>query len=175
MDHNPASAAPERGPRVLKYLRRFEDAVLALLLSAMITLAALQIFLRNVFETGIGWADPTVRLLVLWVGLLGALAASHDDRQINVDILTRLFPERARAVVRIVTHLATAAISGLVAYESGRFVLSEYEFGSVAFAGMPTWAAATVVPLAFAGIALRYLILAVHRGQDLVSNEPGLS
>jgi TRAP-type C4-dicarboxylate transport system permease small subunit len=175
MDHNQAGAMPERGARVLKYLRRFEDAVLALLLSAMITLAALQIFLRNVFETGIGWADPTVRLLVLWVGLLGALAASHDDRQINVDVLTRLLPEQARAVVRIITHLATAAISALVAYEAGRFVLSEYEFGSVAFASVPTWVSAAIVPLAFAGIALRYLILAVQRGQALVSSESGRS
>lgn len=175
MDRNHASPDLEHGLRVLRYLRRFEDAVLAVLLAAMITLAALQIVLRNLFDIGIGWADPTVRLLVLWVGLLGALAASRDDRQINVDVLTRLLPDRAGRAVRIVTHLATAAISGLVAYEAGRFVWSEYESGSVAFAGVPTWVSAAIVPLAFAGIALRYLLLAVDRGQALVSNEPGES
>jgi hypothetical protein len=61
------------------------------------------------------------------------------------------------------TCLFTAAVAGLVAYHAGRFVLSEFELGSVAFAGVRTWVAASIVPIAFAGIAIRYLLLALGR------------
>lgn len=157
--------------RAIHFLHRFEDALLAAALTAMVCLAAMQILLRNALESGLGWADPVVRLLVLWVGLLGALAASRDDRQINVDVLTRLLPSKAAVAVRALTHLATAAISALVAYHAGRFVLSEYEFESIAFSGIPAWAAAAVIPVAFGGIALRYLFQAIERGREFVSTQ----
>ena len=55
--------------RLEERLHRVEDILLALLLTAMIGLAALQILLRNLFNLGLAWADPTLRLLVLWVAL----------------------------------------------------------------------------------------------------------
>ncbi len=65
--------------RVLRIIHGFEDGLLALMVAAMIFLAGSQILLRNLFDTGFAWADPVLRLLVLWVGLLGALAASRTD------------------------------------------------------------------------------------------------
>ena len=45
--------------------KALEDAVLVLILSAMIALAAGQIFLRNLFDIGFFWSDELLRLLVL--------------------------------------------------------------------------------------------------------------
>lgn len=160
----PGDGANESGggpSRPLRALRRLEDGVLALLLTSMILLASLQILLRNVFESGIGWADPLVRVLVLWVGLLGALAASRDDRHINVDVLARLLPERPRRVTSALTSFFTAAVAGVVAYQSLRFVISELEFGGVGPGGLPSWGLASIIPIAFGGTALRYLLLAL--------------
>jgi len=150
-------------------LHRVEDVLLSLLLAGMIVLASLQIFLRNLFDTGIGWADPLVRVLVLWLALLGALAASRNDKHINVDVLSRLLPERARLGVRSVTSLATAIICGVVAYHALRFVLDEHEMATTAFASVPTWALASIIPVAFAGIALRYLLLSFAGARATIS------
>ena len=49
-----------------------------LLLLVMILLATTQILLRDLLETGLSWADPVLRLLVLWLALLGAMAATRD-------------------------------------------------------------------------------------------------
>jgi len=166
------SEGSDGSSRPLRALRRAEDTVLALLLSAMIVLASLQIFLRNLFDGGIGWADPMVRVLVLWVGLLGALAASRDDDHINVDVLTRVLPERARPLVRLVTSLFTAGIAGFVAFQAARFVASELEFESIAFAGVPTWALALILPFSFGGIAVRYLLHAARHARALGAREP---
>ena len=123
----------------------------------MILLASLQIGLRSILGTGIPWADPLLRVLVLWVGLLGAVAASREGRHITIDVLSRMLPARARAAVGVVTSLFTAAVAGLLAWHGTRFVASEHEFESVAFSGIPAWGLESVIPLAFALIALRYL------------------
>ena len=157
----PERAEPERA------LHRVEDAVLAVLLGAIVLLAPLQIALRELFGAGLAWADPLLRALVLWVGLLGALAASRDGRQISIDAISRVLPARARAAAGALTSLSTAGISGLVAYHGARFVHSELRFGSVAFSGIPAWWLESVIPFAFGWIALRYLLLGLAEARAL--------
>jgi TRAP-type C4-dicarboxylate transport system permease small subunit len=130
--------------------------LLAFLLGAMILLAPLQILLRGIFDTGIAWTDPLLRVLVLWVGLLGALVASRDGRQIRIDVLSRVLSGRARAAAGALTSLFTASVCGLVSFHAARFVASEREYGVIAFSGVPAWALESIIPFAFGAIALRY-------------------
>jgi TRAP-type C4-dicarboxylate transport system permease small subunit len=157
----PERAGPERA------LHRVEDALLAVLLGAIVLLAPLQIALRELFGAGLPWVDPLLRALVLWVGLLGALAASRDGRQISIDAISRVLPARARAAAAVLTSLITAGISGLVAYHGARFVHSELQFESPAFSGIPAWCLESVIPFAFGGIALRYLLLGLAEARAL--------
>ncbi|MBE0616658.1 MAG: TRAP transporter small permease [Proteobacteria bacterium] len=143
----------------LRVLRLTEDTLLALLLATMVLLASGQILLRNVFEAGLLWADPVLRALVLWVGLLGALVASRENRHISIDVLSRLLPPRIREVAQAVTNVFTAGVSAVVAYHAVRFAASDYAAGTKAFAGVPSWIVESIVPFAFAVIALRYLVL----------------
>lgn len=159
--------------RIFEIVHRVEDAALALLLGVMILLAPLQILLRNAFDTGISWADPLLRVLVLWVGLLGAAAASRGNRQITIDVLSKLISRRARAAVGVVVGLFTAAVSALVAYHAGRFVASERAYESVAFSGIQAWVFEIIIPLAFGIIALRYLLYGASNLGPLLGRRTG--
>jgi TRAP-type C4-dicarboxylate transport system permease small subunit len=75
--------------RALEILRRIEDLLLAVLVLILVVLAGGQIVLRDFFHTGISWADPLMRQLVLWTGMLGALAAVRDEKHIALDVLQR--------------------------------------------------------------------------------------
>jgi len=168
-----ASKAPGGGvERCLEWLHRLEDAVLAVLLGGMIVLASAQIFLRNLAETGLVWADPVLRVLVLWVGLLAALVASRADNHISVDVCSRLLRGRAQAGAKAVTHLFTAAVCAVLAYQSGRFVASEWQAGTEAFLGVPTWSVELILPFAFGLIGVRYGLLCVRRLKELLTGEP---
>ncbi len=151
---------PAGGPllRALQVVHRIEDGLIAVLLGSMVVLAGGQILLRNVLAGGTGWIDPLLRVLVLWVGLLGAVAASRSDKHIAIDAAVRALPPRARCLARAFTCGFTAAVAGLIAVHSARFVAMDYAARVVAFAGVPTWVLELVLPVAFALIALRYLL-----------------
>lgn len=145
--------------RLVAFLHHVEDAILVLLLGSMVVLAPLQILLRNFFDSALIWGDPMLRVLVLWLGLFGAMAASRGDRHITVDVLSRLLPGAAYRSLRVVTSAFTAAVCGIVAWHSWRFVELEREFGSTAFNDIPAWLFQTVIPFSFGVIGIRYALL----------------
>ena len=99
--------------RLEKAGRAGEDAVLVITLTAMILLAASQIVMRNFFSFGFIWTDEMLRMLVLWIAVAGAVAASRNDKHINIAILDRFLPDRIKLAVKIVVHLFTAAVCGV--------------------------------------------------------------
>jgi TRAP-type C4-dicarboxylate transport system permease small subunit len=154
------AAAPPVESALARLARLIEDGLLVVLLAVMTFLAVGQIVLRNVFDAGLLWADPLLRLLVLWLGLLGAAVATRDDRQITVDVLSRLLSPRLRAAARVATDLFTAVVAAVLGWNGGRLVLTDHEAGVAAFASVPAWVAELILPLAFAIIAWRYLRMA---------------
>lgn len=147
--------------RIRTVLYRIEDGILVGLLLLMIGLAVLQIFLRNFFDAGIVWSEILVRILVLWVGLVGAMVASRQGNHINIDILDRYLPKQIKSMVKTIVELFTALICTVVAYYSFTFVQVEYADGGIIFAGVPAWVCESIIPFAFTVIALRYLILSL--------------
>ena len=55
----------------------------------IIFLALLQILLRNAFGFGFLWAESVLKILVLWIALLGAMVATREDHHIKIDLLER--------------------------------------------------------------------------------------
>ena len=87
-----------------------ETGLLTLVLGAMILLAAAQIGLRNFFGGGFSWADESLRIMVLWVAMLGAVAASRDQRHVSIDALSRFLSPALRRWTRILINLFAAAV-----------------------------------------------------------------
>ncbi len=159
----------ETGPeRLRRHLHRFEDTLLVVAVLAMVGLAFLQIVLRNLFGSGLLWIDPLLRALVLWIGLLGAVAASRGGRHIAIDVLTRALREPWRRRLVAGGCLFTVAVCAAITWHGVRYVMLEYQFAGTAFAGVPTWAVVIILPLAFGLIGLRYLLFfsAYVRGHD---------
>jgi TRAP-type C4-dicarboxylate transport system permease small subunit len=144
--------------RLLWAVHRFEDMVLVLLLLGMIMLAFTQIVLRNGFDGGFLWADALLRVLVLWIALLGAMVASREQRHINIDLISRFLSPAGKRVAGVVAAAFTSAICAALAWYCLDFVRMEYESPSPAFASVPTWVCESIMPFAFALIAVRYLV-----------------
>lgn len=153
------SKAPNLFIKIIRMLERVEDGILISLLLAMIGLAVIQILLRNFFETGILWADPLIRNLVLWIGLIGAMIASRKHNHITIDIISRYLPKTAKRVSMLAVSIFTAGICAVMAFYSFNFVMMEKTDAIPAFARVPAWICESIIPFAFAVISLRYIFL----------------
>jgi TRAP-type C4-dicarboxylate transport system permease small subunit len=124
----------------------------------MLVLASGQIFMRNIFDAGLIWSEPMLKLLVLWATLLGAMVATRERNHINIDLLTRLLSPRVQVVQRYFIAWFSAVIVLTLAYESARFVVMEFDEGTRAFGVLPSWVAEMILPLGFTSIGLRFLL-----------------
>lgn len=138
-----------------------EDAVLVLVLGAMILLAAAQIVMRNFFNFGFIWADELLRMMVLWIAVAGAVAASRNDKHINIAILDRFLPEKVAALTKIAVHLFTAVVCLVITRFSIEFVRTSHEFGDVLLGNVPAWMLQSILPVGFALITWRYSVFAL--------------
>lgn len=144
-----------------KRLHRAEDALLVLLLSAMIVLAGTQILLRNLLDSGFVWIDPLLRVLVLWLGLIGATVATRNNRHIRIDLLSKLFSRNTHRLIQSIIGQISAWTCLVVAWYGFKWIQMDYADGVTSFAGIPAWLLEVIIPLTFALIGLRYLIMSV--------------
>jgi TRAP-type C4-dicarboxylate transport system permease small subunit len=148
--------------------RWFENTLLAGVLFGMIGLAAAQVLLRGVAGEAIAWGDEALRLLVLWAAMLGAMAASRDDTHLRIDALSRYLPAVPRNLAAAVVDLFTATVAGILVWYSWRFVADSRAYGDVLLGDLPAWPFQSIMPLAFAFIAWRYLVWAARRFKALL-------
>ena len=146
-------------------LHRAEDGLLVFLLSAMILLAAAQIVLRNFLDSGFVWIDPLLRVLVLWLGLIGATVATRNNKHIRIDLLSKLFSRNSHRLIQSVIGQISAWTCLVIAWFGMDWIRLDYTEAVTTFAGIPAWTVEIIVPLAFALIGLRYLVRSFRSAQ----------
>lgn len=156
--------------RAVHLLYLIEDGIMVLLVTAMILLAVGQIILRDVWDAGVVWGDPLLRISVLWIGMLGAMAATRDNNHITVDIFSRFLSDRLKRIVQIVTGGFAAGICAILAYEGARFVVMDYQAGTTSFSDIPSWCFEIIIPIGFGVMALRFLFVTIS---PVSQSEPG--
>ncbi len=142
----------------LNLLHRAEDGLLILALVSMLLMALAQIFLRNFFDSGFLWAESFLRIMVLWVAMLGAMVATRERNHISIDLLSRLLPPKLFLPLRILAQLFAVVVCGVAAWYCLEYVGYEYEDETIAFAEVPVWVCQAILPVGFAVMALRFLI-----------------
>lgn len=147
--------------------RWLESFFLVSLFTLLLGLSTLQIVLRNGFSMGLVWADELVRLSVLWLAVVGAVAASRDRKHIAIELLARALPPVSRLAVVVAVDIFASIVSGIFALQSWRFVVDSREFGDLLLGNWPAWTLQLILPVGFALIAYRYL---VHAASVLLRN-----
>ena len=142
----------------LLLLHRLEDGVLVVALLTMLAVALMQIVLREFFSTGIAWADPFVRVLILWVTMLGAMAATRQQSHITIDAVARYLGPLPQRIVHTLCGALAAVVCGVAAWYPWEFLQFEREAGAIAFGIVPVWVCQLILPIGFGVMALRFVI-----------------
>jgi C4-dicarboxylate transporter DctQ subunit len=161
--------------KVRQLLGRLEKAGTALetitlvsILTAMMLVAVGQILMREAFGTGFGWADELVRLMVLWLAMVGSIAACRENRHIRIDALSHIMPDIAVKLIRVLVDVFAAFVCAVIAFQAWRYLQIEIEYGDEVLVNTPAWIAHSIMPAAFALMAYQFLIGALKQVGDLV-------
>lgn len=101
-------------------LATFEGWVATFVLLSMIVVATVQAVLFNIAQhdvawaakalMSVDWADTYLQKGTLWLAFLGASLATHEDKHIAIDVLTKFLSPKADRIVRFVVSAATAVV-----------------------------------------------------------------
>jgi TRAP-type C4-dicarboxylate transport system permease small subunit len=154
-----------------KTLTKVEGYILITLLFVMVVMAFLQVALRNLFSSGILWADIFLRHLLLWLGFLGAAIATSENRHINIDAVRRFLSKRMRSAVEVLTDSFAAVICFMLAQASWTFVQGEIADRRVLFGDFPSWYAQVIIPVGFGLLVVHFAIRALLHAGAVVGKE----
>ncbi len=151
---------PQPANSLFAKLAKVEEWILSFFLLVMILLTCVQIVLRAFFSTGILWADPLLRYLVLWTGFLGAAMATSQGKHIAMDVIGFLIPKHLKPWLQITTNLFSGIIAGFLTWSAYLFIQSEMQFGTTRLLTLPSWVWALIFPISFTLISLRFFMAA---------------
>jgi len=146
-----------------------ETVLLVFLLGSMMLLAVGQIVLREVFSTGFVWADELIKLMVLWLAMVGSIAACRENRHIRIDALSHILPKLAVDLTRALVDVFAALVSGIIAWQTWRYLQVEIEYEDVVLVSIPAWIAHSILPAAFLLISFRFVVLFIKQIGKIVT------
>ncbi len=152
-------------------LRKFERFILklerwAMLLGLFSILLSgfANIILRELFKSGLSFADVLARYLTIWLGLLGASYAASTGEHISIDALSHFISPQKRSLLKSFIFAITALGSFTLAYFAFSTLKFYYlnppqpvQFGEFQ---LPVWIWLSLFPLTFTLIGFRYSLLA---------------
>ena len=142
-------------------LIRLESGLLVLVLCVLVLMSFYQVILRQLFHTGLLWADTLLRHLVLWVGFLGASLATAQGQHFAWETSS---PKggKTKALMRLIAQLSTIVVTALFIKASWQFLCDEKKAGDMLFkAGaiaVPAWVFSSIIPAGFFLIFLHTVI-----------------
>lgn len=173
----PAPApAPALGPlhAIDKAIGVVEQVLLIMLLASMMLLGTAQVVLREVFNSGITWADPVLRNMVLWAGMVGAMVATQAGRHLNMDAFARLMRPEARRWVDVLVNTFAAGLCAYCVWAAIPYLKDEMLNTEPIAGGILHWHVQLIFPLAFGVMAYRFGLFAIDGALGGKVHEPGI-
>ncbi|MDH5528077.1 MAG: TRAP transporter large permease subunit [Nitrospirota bacterium] len=141
----------------MRWLLHAENAISVTALVAMAALPVLEMALRLLFSKGIPGVTGYVQHLTLWVGFLGAMLASREQRHLNLATGNLKLPGHWGTVTRTVSSVASTAVATGLCWAAFQFVRWEMETPTRIGGWLPMWVAEAVLPISFFFITLRFI------------------
>ena len=150
--------------RINQLISRLEDSLLIGLVAGLLLVAVAQIILRNAFGEGLLWAEPAMRIAVLWIAMIGGMVACREGGHIKINLFDVYVQGGARRLLASLAYFGACLTCAVLAYASWLFVGYERMDGMTTFLNLPAWWFESILPMGFMVMALRFL-------QDAVMGE----
>ncbi len=147
----------------MKYLKRLDEWLIALMLAAMTFLTFIQVVLRYVFNSGFTWSLQLNTVMFAGMIFIGISYGVRVGAHIGVDAVVKLMKPRLRRATSILAVLLCLLYAGLVIYGSMIYVMKMKSAG-IEMDDLPVqiWIARSILPVGFILLGMRFLPILVN-------------
>lgn|GEM_PF-3521395 len=103
------------------------------------------------------WAIELVRLAAFSIGMFGAAYATQNRRNFGLDLVSALFPTKAKAVIRVFTNISTLG-AALLLFHGGRLIQHALTKEKQHYEMIPLTAVGWLIPICALLIALHVVL-----------------
>jgi len=147
----------------MKFLKRLDEWLIALLLAAMTLLTFSQVVMRYVFNSGFTWAVELTSIFFAGMIFIGISYGVRVGAHIGVDAVVKLLPPKPRRFTSILAVLFCLLYAGMVIYGSMIYVLKMKSAGiELEDLPIPMWSVRAILPVGFILLVLRFLPVLVN-------------
>jgi len=144
----------------MRWIDRFEEHFLALMLAGMTLVTFGQVVARYVFNYSFTWAMEFTGVMFAWMIFIGASYGVRVSAHIGIDVLIRLFKPGLAHAVAIVASALCVLYSCILAFGGWQYLSKLYAVGVyMQDIPVPQWVPKIVLPLGFALLAVRFSII----------------
>jgi C4-dicarboxylate transporter DctQ subunit len=152
-----------------KLAANFEEYLCAVCLSAMTSLAFVNIVARYVFSASFSFSEEITTYLFVLLSFMGAAIAAKRRAHLGFTLISDMAPPAVRKTMRVVSYCFAVSFSGLLCYYGVLMTISQFQRNQVT-AGMqwPEWIFGAFVPFGAFFVTLRFAhtLIRVVRGED---------
>ena len=145
-------------------LRDIPRAAIGVIILLAIVINFANIVGRYVFLAPLDWAEEVLVFMVIWGVCLGGSAVTYDNRHLDMDLFSGMFPAKLRAILEVVKLVALVGFCVFTAANAWTIVAIMTGNGQVSItAGVPMTVPYAAFVLGFGLIAVSAIAGALDR------------
>jgi len=152
-------------------LAKVETGLIVLFLGTMVILSFVQVILRDMFSLGFLWADPLLRYMVVWVGFLGAVLATKEEKHLGIEFLNRFLAPRTLHLVKTLVEGFAAVVAFLLTQAAFQFLLEGILEGEKDLFDLPKRLYFAIIPVGFGLISLHFCLRTIRHFSNFLRKQ----
>lgn len=137
-------------------LGTIEKWLFVVLMSLMTVVVTLQVIFRYILHSSLPWSEELSRYCMVFVTFIGVSAGLRVGTHTSVDFVVSVLPKKAKFWAIALGYVLTFALSVAFAVVGIRMSTQMFSHGQMtAGMGIPMWIPYTIIPVGFAGGAVR--------------------
>lgn len=143
---------------MFKMIKKVEDILVLLVFILISVIPAVEIISRFSGVNLISASPVLVQHLTLWIGFLGAVIATRENRLLSLSSRPLFSDDDEFHLGRWISKMVSFLVVVVLLWGSIQLVWIEFQFPIKIAPGLPRWAAQLIMPFSFSLIALQILI-----------------
>lgn len=144
--------------KFFELLTKFERVLASSLIFFLTVMVVIDVGARELFKTGVPWAQKGAVYMMIWAGFLGAVLITQKVEHLRPEIADKIWKGKARGIYLRFHNLLVFLFTASMTYYSYLYVSESREFGDMnVIINTPMWVLQMIIPYTFFSMSLRYL------------------